>query len=197
MAGMEEIEIHSKSYLVRWINVSGEHTISWSIQPHKKSLNFGIFKHPGTTGTLTATSASIHSSSDFGDGRENGRPGNASSSVVTEKLKGIGLKPIRWVGKCEADKISQGTYDVGSGEGGNYALVFDNTFSKQISKTATFVLLTYPTHCPPRSGHQIHHSQAGLGYAAVTSALTRSNPNIASGASDSTESLRNFSRIGK
>ncbi|KMP02042.1 oxysterol-binding protein 1 [Coccidioides immitis RMSCC 2394] len=191
MAGMEEIEIHSKSYLVRWINVSGEHTISWSIQPHKKSLNFGIFKHPGTTGTLTATSASIHSSSDFGDGRENGRPGNASSSVVTEKLKGIGLKPIRWVGKCEADKISQGTYDVGSGEGGNYALVFDNTFSKQISKTATFVLLTYPTHCPPRSGHQIHHSQAGLGYAAVTSALTRSNPNIASGASDSTESLRN------
>lgn len=83
-----------------------------------------------------------------------------ASSTVTEKLKGIGLKPISWIGKCEADKISQGTYDVAQNEGGNYALVIDNTFSKQISKTATFVLLTYPTHAPPHSGHQVHHSQA-------------------------------------
>lgn len=175
--------------------MSSEHTISWSIQPHKKSLNFGVFKHPGTTGTLAATTAaSIHSSSDLGDTKDNnngaGKAGN--SSVVTEKLKGIGLRPIKWVGKCEADKISQGTYDVGPGEGGNYALVFDNTFSKQISKTATFVLLTYPTHCPPRSGHQVHHSQAVAGsVGGGISALTRPNPIVASGVpSESTESLR-------
>lgn len=36
-------------------------------------------------------------------------------------------------------------------EGGNYALVFDNTFSKQISKTLTLVLLTYPTGLKPHS----------------------------------------------
>lgn len=36
-------------------------------------------------------------------------------------------------------------------EGGNYALVFDNTFSKQISKTLTLVLLTYPTGLQPNS----------------------------------------------
>lgn len=36
-------------------------------------------------------------------------------------------------------------------EGGNYALVFDNTFSKQISKTLTLVLLTYPTGLQPHS----------------------------------------------
>ena len=36
--------------------------------------------------------------------------------------------------------------------GGNYALVFDNTFSKQLSKTVTLVLLTYPTAVPPKSG---------------------------------------------
>ncbi|WEW60426.1 Oxysterol-binding protein 3 [Emydomyces testavorans] len=198
MAGMEVIEIHSKSYLVRWINVSEEHTISWSIQPHKKSLNFGIFKHPGTTGTLTATSASIHSNSDFGDIKDSGKGVNpSSSSVVTEKLKGIGLKPIKWIGKCEADKISQGTHDVGSREGGNYALVFDNTFSKQISKTATFVLLTYPTHCPPRSGHQIHHSQAVTGsIGGSTSAFTRPKPISGSGASGSTESLKSSRRRG-
>ncbi|KAI1993203.1 Oxysterol-binding protein 3 [Ophidiomyces ophidiicola] len=186
MAGMEEIEIHSKSYLVRWVNVGVDHTISWSIQPHKKSLNFGLFKHPGTAGTLTATPASIHSTNDIGDVKDNGKLGNASSSLVTEKLKGIGLKPVRWVGKCEADKISQGTYDVGTGEGGNYALVFDNTFSKQISKTATFVLLTYPTYCPPRSGHQVHHSQAVATSVAGNSTMSRPSP---INSADSTESI--------
>lgn len=77
---------------------------------------------------------------------------NANQSSVTEKLTAIGLKPIRWVGKCEADKIAQGAYDVPRNEGGNYALVFDNTFSKQLSKTVTLVLLTYPTAVPPQSG---------------------------------------------
>ena len=38
-----------------------------------------------------------------------------------------------------------------------YALVFDNTFAKQFSKAATFVLLTYPTASPPQSNHQSHH----------------------------------------
>lgn len=77
---------------------------------------------------------------------------NANHSSVIEKLTAIGLKQVRWVGKCEADRIAQGTYDVPHHAGGNYALVFDNTFSKQLSKTVTLVLLTYPTAVPPKSG---------------------------------------------
>lgn len=42
-------------------------------------------------------------------------------------------------------------------DGGMYALVFDNTFAKQLSKTATFVLLTYPTNAPPQSSHHMRH----------------------------------------
>ncbi|PGH12254.1 hypothetical protein AJ80_06768 [Polytolypa hystricis UAMH7299] len=186
MAGMEELEIHSKSYLVRWVNVKSNHTISWSIQPHKKSLNFGIFKHPGHGPTAPPTSSNHEVKEDLN--KENQKAAN-SSSAVTEKLKNIGLKPIQWIGKCEADKISQGTYDVELNEGGNYALVIDNTFSKQISKTATFVLLTYPSHAPPQSGHQVHHSQVLAGLTGVQAA-NRSTTNIAAGPSDSTESLR-------
>ncbi|ODH32324.1 hypothetical protein ACO22_03394 [Paracoccidioides brasiliensis] len=193
MAGMEELEINSKSYLVRWINVKSEHTLSWSIQPHKKSLNFGIFKHPGHSGNVASSydsSAPTESlSAEFTDTyKENTKAAN-SSSLVMEKLKNIGLKPIQWIGKCEADKISQGTYDVGPHEGGNYALVFDNTFSKQISKTATFVLLTYPSHAPPRSGHQVHHSQVvGVSLGNLQPGL--SHPALNPTASESTESLR-------
>lgn len=75
---------------------------------------------------------------------------NTSASIL-DRLASFGLKQIRWLGKCEAEKIVKGTYDVPANEGGNYALVFDNTFSKQISKTVTLVLLTYPTALPAQS----------------------------------------------
>ena len=57
--------------------------------------------------------------------------------------------------------MSTGTYDVPQNEGAMYALVFDNTFSKSFAKSATFVLLTYPTGSPPQSNHHIHHIQGG------------------------------------
>lgn len=176
MAGMEELEVHSKSYLVRWIRVKEEHTISWSIQPHKKSLNFGIFKHPGHSVTANVPGSGSHSTDVSESNPSSGSTGarqNASMPVI-EKLTGIGLKPIKWIGKCEADKISQGTYDVPRNEGGNYALVVDNTFSKQTSKTATLVLLTYPTAVPPQSGHQ------GIRYNPAGAAPTPADPEAAS-----------------
>lgn len=166
------------------MHVQPEHTISWSLQPHKKSLNFGIFKHPGNSGLVATAASSTHSGSDLHDSSNHSKAGDSSS--VTEKLRGIGLKPISWIGKCEADKISQGTYDVPANDGGNYALVFDNTFSKTISKTVTFVLMTYPTNCPPRSGHQIHHSQAVTG----SIGSSRSETKFRSASLDSRESLR-------
>ncbi|KAL2009198.1 hypothetical protein VTN00DRAFT_7392 [Thermoascus crustaceus] len=190
MAGMEELEVHSKSYLVRWINVKAEHTISWSILPHKRSLNFGIFKHPGQR---AQQSADAHSTADSGEQQDPLANPRQNASIVIEKLKAIGLKPIQWIGRCDADKISQGTYDVPPHEGGDYALVFDNTFSKQISKTATFVLLTYPTGMPPHSGHQVHHSQALAGMnpgGGGAAGARRGSPSLKPvGAADSTESL--------
>ncbi|KAH7396654.1 Oxysterol-binding protein-domain-containing protein [Phaeosphaeria sp. MPI-PUGE-AT-0046c] len=194
MAGMENIEVHSKSYLVRWVNVAAGHTISWSIQPHKKSVNFGIFKHPGTA---TGATPNLPSSAHFDDGPAtpalevpNTRGRGLSTSrndrtVVLEKLSAIGLKQVQWHGKCEADQVSLGTYDVPAGEGGMYGLVFDNTFSKTVSKQATFVLMTYPTNAPPKSGHHMRYAQAGAGGSSTS--LPRSSPSM--GPIESSESL--------
>lgn len=81
---------------------------------------------------------------------------------VVDKLEGIGLKQAVKLGKCEADKFNQGSYNVPNGEGGHYALVFDNTFSKTTGKTVTFFLLTYPTNAQHQIsfGAQLHHSSA-------------------------------------
>jgi hypothetical protein len=94
-----------------------------------------------------------------------------------EKLQGIGLRSVAWTGKCEADKVSMGRYDVAEGEGGMYGLVFDNTFSKTTGKTITFVLMTHPTNAPPKSGHHLHYSQAFA-------------PNVPGGRKGSSPSLR-------
>ncbi|GMF73420.1 unnamed protein product [Aspergillus oryzae] len=150
------------SYFVRWVNVKPGHTISWSIQPHRKSLNFGIFKHPGHSAVLgsnnlpPADSHSTDSNENLPTTALNANSRQNASTPIIERLTGIGLKQIQWIGKCEADKIVKGTYDVPANEGGNYALVFDNTFSKQISKTVTLVLLTYPTALPPQSAPVPH-----------------------------------------
>ena len=104
-----------------------------------------------------------------------------------EKLQGLGMKAVAWMGKCEADKVSMGKYDVVEGEEGMYGLVFDNTFSKQVSKTATFVLMTYQTNAPPKSGHHLHFSQA-FSAGSTTSLGTKPSPQIQA-FSESTDSL--------
>ncbi|KAL9598874.1 MAG: hypothetical protein Q9219_004214 [cf. Caloplaca sp. 3 TL-2023] len=158
---MEQLEIHSKSYLVRWVDVKAEFTISWSIQAHKKSIRFGIFKHPG--GDIAPT-PKLPSSTFEGPPTPQLHPVDATpdplqqsngTSAAVEKLKNIGLKPISWHGTCEANRVTTGQYDVPQDEGGMYGLVFDNTFSKQFSKTVTFVLLIYPTDCPHPTNYQI------------------------------------------
>lgn len=81
---------------------------------------------------------------------------------------------MSWYGTCEANRVSTGTYDVPQKEGGMYALVFDNTFAKSFAKSATFVLLTYPTGSPPQSNHHMRHIQGGSSES-VTSVKDSSN----------------------
>lgn len=110
-------------------------------------------------------------------------------SDVVEKLGCVGIKSVAWNGRCEADKVAMGSYDVPSGEGGAYGLVFDNTFSKNTSKNITLVLMTHPTNAPPKSGHHLHYSQA-FSNQGTTSSAGKSNTSPASKpVNDSSDSL--------
>ena len=163
-----------------------DHTISWNIQPHKKSINFGIFKHPGSgfAPLPKQPSSSFEAPPTPGlrsaDGVTNGQPPPVHSSSAIEKLEGIGFKLVLWHGTCEANQVTSGKYDVPKEEGGMYALVFDNTFAKSFSKTATFVLLTYPTDSAPLSNHQVHHIQ-GAAAGSSSSLRAKGRPTLLPG----------------
>nr|POE56331.1 oxysterol-binding protein like c23h4.01c [Quercus suber] len=188
-----------KNYVVRWIEVPEYQSISWSVQPTKRSINFGIFKHPGSKNGLTPilptsqepdepTSTQITDGLPTGKRGRQGSVGKHEASTAVEKLQSIGLKCVAWNGKCEADKVSMGIFDVVQGEGGMYGLVFDNTFSKQTSKTVNFVLMTHPTDAPPKSGHHLRYAQA-FNNDASRGARNRSHSPSAASANGSNESL--------
>lgn len=188
------------------MNVKENHTISWTIQPHKKSVNFGIFKHlghiaginpnqPSTVSLLPPPSPNPEAFEQLKDLPRD------TASTVCEKLTSIGLKQVYWAGRYEADKMSQGTFDVTIGDGGHFALVFDNTFSKSLSKHVTFFLLTYPSKYPPAFGAQVHHSKAAPAMASVFApsqmsksasprARATSSPRLKAVTKDSVDSLK-------
>ncbi|KAL2023139.1 hypothetical protein VTK56DRAFT_3745 [Thermocarpiscus australiensis] len=192
MAGIEQLEIHSKAYIVRWVKVDAGHTISWSVQPHKKSINFAIVKHPGSGATNLASHPDDLSLPDQQtDGAADNKPGffaKKDASTAQDQLAKKGFIPIKWYGKCEADKVSVGTYDVT--ESGMFGLVFDNTFSKQTAKTATFVLLTYPTGSPPQTARHLPNLQAGTSASTSRTSLGKhTSPRLGAVTSESVDSL--------
>lgn len=189
-----------QDYLVRWINAKPDHSISWTIQPHKKSINFGIFKHPGHAASIISQSnfAVFPPPSPSLNVTEDDASAELAPSLVIEKMRSIGLKQVVWMGRCEPDRITQGRYDVPIGEaGGNYALVFDNTFSKSISKQATIFLLTYPTALAGQIsfGAQMHHSTAMAGAMAIANAQSGNrSPRMRPFTKNSADSLRRASQ---
>ena len=124
---------------------------------------FGVVKHPGSGSTLLSPMAGgdVEGSGSHTHGVSDAKSSRSSKkdSTAQELLASKGFIPIRWCGRYEADKVSIGTHDVLAGQGGMYGLVFDNTLSKQTSKTATFVVLTYPIDMPPQTANHLPNLQ--------------------------------------
>lgn len=159
------------------------------------SRNFGIVKHPGN-GSAGLAPNQLEDSTDQLDGTsESGKKGvfaKKDTSNAQEQLTKKGFRVVYWHGKCEADKVSIGTYDVDHEQGGMFGLIFDNTFSKQTSKTATFVLLTYPTGQPPQTANNLPNLQAGPAASASRTSLHGKNgaaPSVRTSARESVDSL--------
>ncbi|AEO62270.1 uncharacterized protein THITE_2106257 [Thermothielavioides terrestris NRRL 8126] len=80
-----------------------------------------------------------------------------------------------------------------------FGLVFDNTFSKQTSKTATFVLLTYPTGAPPQTTRHLPNLQAGPTASTSRSSLGKHthSPRLGAVTSESVDSLHSHNTAGR
>lgn len=57
---------------------------------------------------------------------------------LQDRLEAAGFEVVYWHGRCNPDELLQGHFEVLAGMEGTYALFFDNTFSKNTSKTVLF-----------------------------------------------------------
>lgn len=161
-------------------------------------------KHPGSGATnLLSSSANptTHGANELDATQYSEVKGSSrfpkKDGSAQELLANKGFIPIKWVGKCEADKVSIGTHDVTTGQSGMYGLVFDNTFSKQTSKTATFVVLTYPTGAAPHGANHMPNLQIPNARGSQTSLGKYAGGRIDGVGSNSSESLHSHPAGGR
>lgn len=172
-------------------------------EPRPNCSNFGIVKHPGSNSTDLTINQSEEATDALDGTSESGKKGvfaKKDSSNAQEQLTKKGFRVVHWHGKCEADKVSTGTWDVDRDHGGMYGLIFDNTFSKQTSKTATFVLLTYPTGAPPQTARNLPNLQAGNSASVSRTSLGNKggpSPSLRPSAGESVDSLHSQKTRGR
>lgn len=166
-----------------------------------RARNFGIVKHPGSGATTLASSAAdeLNTAAPATHGISEGKSGRLPRRETTAQdlLASKGFIAVKWCGKCEADKVSMGTFDVQSGHAGMFGLVFDNTFSKQTSKTATFVVLTYPTGAPPQTANNMPNLQLPQQRGSQTSLAKHAGQYLDGVASQSSDSLHSHTPGGR
>ncbi|KAL6452016.1 OSH3 Oxysterol-binding protein 3 [Candida maltosa Xu316] len=148
---METLEIHSKDFLIKWINVPDNSVIDWEAKPLKKSINFAFYKKNDdspnqsqlsldTPPPITAPppqrsrSASTASVNQF---TKSNNVYKAKSRASTLSLIGESdLTLIKNYNKLVANELIHGKFEID--KGGMFAFVFDNSFSKTISKSVEF-----------------------------------------------------------
>lgn len=154
--------------------------------------NFGVFRHPdsGAGNLLSSPGDETNTAQTHGLADSKTVRSSRKERTAQDMLAAKGFIPVLWPGKCEADKVSLGTYDVQPGHSGMYGLVFDNTFSKQTSKTATLVVLTYPTGAPPRTANHVPSLQLPLAHSSQSSLGKLGSPRSDAGPAVSVDSLQ-------
>lgn len=194
---METLEVHSKDFLVKWINAPENSIIDWQAKPLKKSINFAIYKKneqssvlpppapkflgddtpslnagnnsaPPTNGSAEPDSSTFvngggrnrSNSNSVGANTANSRLRSASvvsvnelsesvstiyktlsrsntrTSAFTSNLNNSDLTLVKDYKKLVSGELVHGKFHVK--QGGIYAFIFDNSFSKSFGKKILF-----------------------------------------------------------
>lgn len=149
---METLEIHSKDFLIKWINVPDNSVIDWRAKPLKKSINFAFYKKNEDPSLLSvdsslidpppiqppqrtrSRSASVVSVNQFTKSNDVYKLKSRASSLSLINESDLTL--IKNYNKLVANEPIHGKFEVE--RGGMFAFVFDNLFSKTVAKQVEF-----------------------------------------------------------
>ena len=160
---METLEVHSKDFLIKWINAPDNSIIDWEAKPLKKSINFSFYKkkeeslNQSETSLLdTNSTAALEPPTSIAPPPQRTRSRSASTASVNQFTKSndvyrsksrastllsineSDLILIKNYNKLVANELIHGKFEVE--KGGMFAFVFDNSFSKQLLNWFNFLL---------------------------------------------------------
>lgn len=117
---MESLQIHLKSFVIKWLNVPPDCKVQYLIKPLRKSIAFAIYRKEEQK-----TSGSTPKS-------------HKDEKSLAARLEQSNLTPITDFGRLSPDDVF--THQLVPLIPGVYAFVFDNTFSKSNAKKVLFSL---------------------------------------------------------
>lgn len=115
---MENIEVHSKNFVIRWVHANAHTKVSWNVAPSKRSINFGVF----------TSSEDSHVNQNVPE----------SSGPLKERLEQGGFEAVLPEGlvRVETREVSEGAIIIE--KSCMIGFVFDNTFSISNGKLIHF-----------------------------------------------------------
>ncbi|CAI5759424.1 unnamed protein product [Candida verbasci] len=157
MDNLETLEIHSKDFLIKWINAPDNSIIDWQVKPLKKSINFAFYRKKDDLSQTTEANGSSSTALDpitppppLNNRARSGSTASVNqftkpndvyksksrSSTLSSINEKSDLTLIKNYNKLVANELVRGKFEVS--KGGMFAFVFDNSFSKTIAKSVQF-----------------------------------------------------------
>lgn len=178
---METLEVHSKDFLVKWVHAVDNSSIVWQVKPLKKSINFSIYKKATSNELEDCGDDSNHGSQDLlaPEGKQfrnissseglsdlsrmrsgsvasvnqitqlNSLRSKSRSTSFTNSLSSSNLILVKDYFKLIPGELVRGQFYVE--KEGMYAFIFDNSFSKAVSKKVLFSSKLVTNAEPPSS----------------------------------------------
>lgn len=187
----ETFEIRSKAFTIKWVDVPPNCKVDWRIRPLKNSINLGIYQQKSENIDQNYNSNGVSHSMELIENLSNDEVNQlpyrffqnkdqtrtsidlppsskkSNNAINTSNSAGVSLEfnlekhltKFKWIGRCPSDTIQRDTIE--SVNGGLFAFVFDNTFSKTKAKTVIFEYEIKPMNSsiiPKPKGLNIEHS---------------------------------------
>ncbi|CDR47831.1 CYFA0S38e00364g1_1 [Cyberlindnera fabianii] len=133
---METIDIHSRSFAVKWIQIPDGVTVMFQIKPIKRSVTFGVYRSAQDVKSEPSLYSVLDAESNNSSSTSLHRRRSNTSLSMEERLQKSSLHCVKSYGMLNGNEMFQGEFKVD--KGGIFAFVFDNTFSKSYSKKVLF-----------------------------------------------------------
>ena len=138
---METIDVHSKSFVVKWIHVPDNSTVIFQLKPIKRSISFSVYRSLTSESYSASNSPALRPQGDVSESNNSsstslGRKRSNSTLSLEDKLKQSALAKVHAFGTLNGNQLFKSEFKVE--KGGVFAFIFDNTFSKSYSKKVLF-----------------------------------------------------------